>query len=99
MSFKNKKYYNIGKVKPYGVIPSMFTSTLTVKGQVTIPVEIRRLLNLKSGDQVTFTVDNNRIALERRECRIEAAFGLLKAERSVSLEEMEQAIRARRGAP
>lgn len=75
----------------------MFTSTLTVKGQVTIPVEIRRLLNLKSGDQVTFTVDNNRIALERRERCIEAAFGLLKAEQSVSLEEMEQAIRTRSG--
>lgn len=77
----------------------MFTSTLTVKGQVTIPVEIRRLLNLQAGDRIAFIITDDRIALERRECRIEAAFGLLKAERSVSLEEMEQAIRARRGAP
>ena len=77
----------------------MLTSTLTVKGQVTIPVEIRRLLNLQAGDRVAFIITDDRIALERRECRIEAAFGLLKAERSVSLEEMEQAIRARRGAP
>ena len=76
----------------------MFTSTLTVKGQVTIPVEIRRLLNLQAGDRIAFIITDDRIALERRECRIEAAFGLLKAERSVSLEEMEQAIRARRGA-
>ena len=75
----------------------MLTSTITVKGQVTIPVEIRRLLNLQAGDQVAFIIDNDRIALERRERRIEAAFGLLKAERSVSLEEMEQAIRARSG--
>ena len=77
----------------------MLTSTLTVKGQVTIPVEIRRLLDLQAGDRVAFIITDDRIALERRECRIEAAFGLLKAERSVSLEEMEQAIRARRGAP
>ena len=77
----------------------MLTSTLTVKGQVTIPVEIRRLLNLQAGDRVAFIITDDRIALERRECCIEAAFGLLKAERSVSLEEMEQAIRARRGAP
>lgn len=75
----------------------MLTSTVTVKGQVTIPVEIRRLLNLQAGDQVAFIIDNDRIALERRERRIEAAFGLLKAERSVSLEEMEQAIRTRSG--
>lgn len=75
----------------------MLTSTVTVKGQVTIPVEIRRLLNLQAGDQVAFIIDNDRIALERRERRIEAAFGLLKTERSVSLEEMEQAIRTRSG--
>jgi AbrB family looped-hinge helix DNA binding protein len=75
----------------------MLASTVTVKGQVTIPVEIRRLLNLQAGDQVAFIIDNDRIALERRERRIEAAFGLLKAERSVSLKEMEQAIRARSG--
>ena len=75
----------------------MLTSTVTVKGQVTIPVEIRRLLNLQAGDQVAFIIDNDRIALERRERRIEAAFGLLKAERSVSLGEMEQAIRTRSG--
>ena len=73
----------------------MLTSTITVKGQVTIPVEIRRLLNLQAGDQVAFIIDNDRIALEHRQRRIEAAFGLLKAERSVGLEEMEQAIRTR----
>lgn len=31
-------------------------TTITQKGQVTIPVEIRRLLNLKRGDQVKFIV-------------------------------------------
>jgi AbrB family looped-hinge helix DNA binding protein len=75
----------------------MLTSTVTVKGQVTIPVEIRRRLHLQAGDQVAFIIDDDRIALERRERRIEVAFGLLKAERSVSLEEMEQAIRTRSG--
>ena len=75
----------------------MLTSTVTVKGQVTIPVEIRRLLNLQAGDQVVFIIDDGRIALERRERHIEAAFGLLKAKCSVSLEAMEQAIRARSG--
>lgn len=31
-------------------------TTITKKGQVTIPVEIRRLLRLKSGDQIKFNV-------------------------------------------
>ncbi len=31
-------------------------TTITQKGQVTIPVEIRKLLNLKRGDQVKFLV-------------------------------------------
>ena len=31
-------------------------TTITQKGQVTIPIEIRKLLNLKRGDQVKFIV-------------------------------------------
>ncbi|MEK7521234.1 MAG: AbrB/MazE/SpoVT family DNA-binding domain-containing protein [Patescibacteria group bacterium] len=31
-------------------------TTITQKGQVTIPVEIRRLLRLRSGDKVKFVV-------------------------------------------
>jgi AbrB family looped-hinge helix DNA binding protein len=30
----------------------MATATLTSKGQITIPVEIRRALGLKSGDRI-----------------------------------------------
>jgi len=31
-------------------------TTITQKGQATIPVEIRKLLGLKAGDQIKFTV-------------------------------------------
>lgn len=31
-------------------------TTITQKGQVTIPVKVRRLLNLRKGDQVKFVV-------------------------------------------
>ena len=31
-------------------------TTITQKGQVTIPVDVRRLLRLKTGDQIKFTV-------------------------------------------
>lgn len=32
-------------------------STLTSKGQVTIPAEVRRHLGIKEGDTITFTLD------------------------------------------
>ena len=32
----------------------MTTATLTSKGQITIPAEVRRLLNLRTGDRVEF---------------------------------------------
>lgn len=35
-------------------------TTITQKGQVTIPVEARRLLNLSSGDQVKFIVNKKK---------------------------------------
>ncbi len=75
----------------------MQTSTLTSKGQVTIPAEVRRRLGLMPGDQLAFVVEDDRIVLARAEDRIEAAFALLKAESSVNIEEMDRVIRERAG--
>jgi antitoxin PrlF len=71
------------------------TSTLTTKGQVTIPADVRRRLGLHPGDHVAFIVDGDEVRLVRRERRIEAAFGICKANVSVTDEEMEEAIRGR----
>ena len=75
----------------------MQSSTLTSKGQVTIPAEVRRRLGLHQGDRVGFVVDGDEVRLVRRESRIEAAFGICKTETSVSLDDMEQIIRQRAG--
>jgi AbrB family looped-hinge helix DNA binding protein len=75
----------------------MQTSTITTKGQVTIPAEMRKRLGLKAGDQVGFIMDNDGIRVVPREHRIEAAFGLCQAGHSVSDEDMERAIRERAG--
>lgn len=32
----------------------MFTATLTTKGHITIPVDVRRALNIEAGDRVEF---------------------------------------------
>jgi antitoxin PrlF len=40
-----------------------FSSTLSSKGQVTIPQEIRRRLGLKEGDRVEFVIEDGRTIL------------------------------------
>ena len=42
----------------------MLTSTITQKGQVTIPKQIRNVLNLKTNDQVVFVRRGNDIVIK-----------------------------------
>jgi AbrB family looped-hinge helix DNA binding protein len=41
-------------------------STVTRKGQVTIPIEIRRRLGISEGDQVEFVEENGKIGIAPR---------------------------------
>ncbi len=75
----------------------MQTSTLTSKGQVTIPAGMRKRLGLHPGDRIAFIVDGDEVRLVRRENRIEAAFGICQPENSVSVDDMEQIIKRRAG--
>lgn len=73
----------------------MLGSTVTSKGQVTIPAVLRRKLGLQEGDRVEFVEENGKVTVRRVENDVESAFGLVKAPRTVSLETMEAAIRTR----
>ena len=73
----------------------MRDATLTSKGQVTIPAEVRRRLGLQPGDHIGFVIDGDEVRLVRKENNIEAAFGICKPDASVSLEEMDQIIKQR----
>ncbi len=75
----------------------MDTSTLTQKGQVTIPVGIRKKLGLRTGDRVAFTQEGDHVVVKPVQKNIKAAFGLVKARRSASLADYDAAIRARAG--
>ena len=75
----------------------MQTSILTGKGQVTIPAGLRRRLNLSAGDRVGFEWVDGAVRLVKWENPVEAAFGLVRGDRSVFGEEMRQAIRERAG--
>lgn len=73
----------------------MQTTSITTKGQATIPAAIRRRLGLRRGDKVAFVVEDNKVVLIRATRDVEAAFGLVKAKRRVTLRDMEQVIRKR----
>ena len=69
-------------------------STLTTKGQVTIPVEIRRAAGLETGAQIEFIVNTrNRIELIPRQGDIRKLRGIVPPPRhSVSVRDMQQAL-------
>ena len=78
----------------------MPVSTLTSKGQVTIPKPIRDRLSLKVGDRLLFTLDSRGAIKVKREQggRVETLQGLLRhlaGKRPVTLEGMRDAVRRR----
>jgi antitoxin PrlF len=77
----------------------MATATLTGKGQITIPVEVRLALRLDAGDRVEFVeVEPGRFEIVPATRSVRALKGMFgKPRRTVSIEEMNAAI-AKRGA-
>jgi AbrB family looped-hinge helix DNA binding protein len=47
----------------------MSSSTLSTKGQLVIPTQYRKALNLRPGDKVEMTLEGPRLILERRSRR------------------------------
>jgi len=72
----------------------MSTATITSKGQITIPKEIRDALNLHPGDRLDFIIDNGRVYVQPADVDVRSLSGLLyKPGRTpVSLDEMDAAI-------
>ncbi len=77
----------------------MSAATVTSKGQITIPVDVRQALRIEAGDRVEFVkVEPGRFELVPATRPVKDLKGMFgKAPRIVSLQEMNQAI-AKRGA-
>jgi antitoxin PrlF len=77
----------------------MSTSTLTSKGQTTIPKDVRKRLNLHPGDRLEFVVDEDgRVLVLPASIDASELAGMLKSPaRPVSVEDMNRAIRKRGG--
>jgi len=75
---------------------------VTSKGQITIPLSVRRALNLKQGDRVVFKADEAGVRIERAPSFsdvLEAYAGawLEEGEEGRTIEEINREIRELRG--
>ena len=76
----------------------MATATVTSKGQITIPAEVRSQLGIDAGDRVEFVdIGQGQFAIVAATRSIKELKGLFRGRRKkpVSIEEMNQAIARR----
>lgn len=66
---------------------------VTTKGQVTIPIEVRRLLGVKPLDRVVFEVKDGRVELRPVTMTLQDTFGYVPPlKRPMDLKEMREVI-------
>ncbi|MBI3181052.1 MAG: type II toxin-antitoxin system PrlF family antitoxin [Myxococcales bacterium] len=72
----------------------MPSSTITSKGQITLPIEVRRALRLRPGDRVSFRMaKDGSVVVEPETVDLLSLKGAVKSKvKGVSVEQMQQAI-------
>jgi antitoxin PrlF len=65
------------------------SAKLTSKGQITIPIEIRRALGVETGDQISFTINEHGIVMDKlnRPLTIQERFADYDINKSTKLKE------------
>ena len=78
----------------------MYTSTISSKGQVTIPKKIRDYLKVGGFDKIVFIpIEEGKVVITNRQNSASELFGMLKhrkRSKPVSVQDMKTAIRSRR---
>jgi len=64
------------------------TTTITQRGQITLPVEVQRLLGVGPRDKVAFAIDDNQVRLTPARFTLESAQG--SVEPPTATEELER---------
>ena len=70
----------------------MQESTITSKGQTTLPRDVRRALDLRAGDRIRYVVEGEEVRILPVR-KLKELSGIIKTRHPVSLDEMEAAIR------
>ncbi len=76
----------------------MATATITSKGQVTIPIEIRDSLHLCKGDKIEILLNDRGEAIMRPVSKkVGDLFGILKnqQQKTLSIEEIDEAVKTK----
>ncbi len=75
----------------------MSISTLTRKGQTTIPIKVRNHLKLRAGDKIEFVIERDgKVVVTPKNIDIRQLRGMLgNARRHLTIEQMDEAIRSR----
>jgi len=73
----------------------MSTSTLTSKGQVTIPKAVRSHLALEAGDRIAFIIhEDGLVELQPETVDLRTLFGVIKPKvQGVTVEDMKETVR------
>ena len=50
--------------RPHNAVEGTFISTVNPKGQLTLPIEVRRTLSVQPGDKIVFCVKEGVVAIE-----------------------------------
>ncbi len=70
----------------------MKSSSLTSKGQVTIPHELREALQLHPGDRLGFELVDNKIFIFKQTNDISHAFGMYKVNKKITDADIQKSI-------
>lgn len=91
-----RKLKDGNETRYFGAPPTApsFEATVTSKGQVTIPKEVRERLGARAGRKVRFAVENgDRVVITPVATKLSDLAGMLgKPRRSATLEQMDEAI-------
>lgn len=68
------------------------TASLTTKGQVTVPVEVRRELGLDPGTKVVFVIDGGVVRLQPARFTLETVLGTIEPLPGTTTEDFEAQI-------
>jgi AbrB family looped-hinge helix DNA binding protein len=62
-----------------GITMQEFETTVTEKGQITIPQEIRRIMGLHPRDKVRFEIEGEAVKIRRASSKLIQGFGAVTA--------------------
>ena len=71
-------------------------TTMTQRGQVTVPAEVRRILGLKPRDKVAFEIEEDGVRISAASYTLESAFGSVPP--ATATNDLKRASRAARDA-